>query len=87
MVTVFENELDGTSSNSGRGWLHLIKRNHSRERYESNFSPSGYGQIVGQIGFFNLGIATGQGEWKLWIQTQDIYIYIYIYMYILSGVR
>ena len=30
---------------------------------------SNYGQIVGQTELFNLGMATGLGEGKLWIAT------------------
>ena len=37
------------------------------EKYESNYSPSSYGQIVGQTGIFDLGEATSLGEGKLWI--------------------
>ena len=36
-----------------------------RERYESNYSPSSYGSIVGQTRFFCLGEATSLGEGKL----------------------
>ena len=32
------------------------------EKFESKFSPSNYGQIVGQPILFNLGIAIGLGE-------------------------
>ena len=42
---------------------------HSTNRYESKYSPSSYGQIVGQTRFFSLGEATSLGEGKLWIQT------------------
>ena len=41
----------------------------SWEMYESSYSPSSYGQIVEQTGFFSLGEATNLGEGKLWIQT------------------
>ena len=68
------------------------------ERYESNYSPSSYGQMVGQTGLFNLGMAAGQ-EGKLnlnllnFIKKIDLIlhpahvegvgkIYIYIYIYI-----
>ena len=34
------------------------------ERYESNYSPSSYGLIVGQTRFFSLGEATSLGEGK-----------------------
>ena len=33
--------------------------------YESNYSPSCYGQIVGQTGGFSLGRTTGVEEGKL----------------------
>ena len=41
----------------------------NRERYESNSSPSSYGQIVGQIGFFKFSMTTDLGEGNLWIET------------------
>ena len=41
----------------------------TREKYESNYSLSSYGWIVGQTEFFSLGEATSQGEGTLWIQT------------------
>ena len=34
-----------------------------------DYSPSCYGYIVGQTELFNLGMATGLGEEKLWILT------------------
>ena len=33
------------------------------------YFPSSYVQIVGETRLFNLGIETGLGEGKLWIQT------------------
>ena len=38
---------------------------HFHIRYESNYSLSSYGQIVGQTRLFNLGMATGQGGGNL----------------------
>ena len=37
------------------------------ERYVSHYSSPSYGYIVGQIGPFNLGTATGLGEGRFWI--------------------
>ena len=37
--------------------------------YESNYSTSSYGKIIGQTRFFSLGEAISLGEGKLWIQT------------------
>ena len=39
------------------------------ERYESNYCPSRYGEIVVQTVFFSLGMAAGLGEIKVRIQT------------------
>ena len=36
----------------------LHSTNNPWERYESNYSPSSYGQIVGQTEFFSLGEVT-----------------------------
>ena len=62
-----------------------------------NNSPSNYVYIVGQTGLFNLAMATGLGEGKLWIETMKLclkidlmsppacvegLVYIYIYIYI-----
>ena len=41
----------------------------SVQRYESYYSPSSYGQIVGQTELFNLVVATGLGEAKVLIKT------------------
>ena len=41
-----------------------------KEGYESIYSPTSCGWIVGQTGLLNLVMATGLEEWKLWIQTQ-----------------
>ena len=37
-------------------------------QYEFNYSLSNYGQIVGQLGYFNHGMATGLSKGKLWMQ-------------------
>ena len=44
-------------------------RRYEWERYEFNYSPPTYEWIVGQVGLFNLGMATGLQEEKHWIQT------------------
>ena len=41
----------------------------SWKKYETNYSPSSYGQIVGQTEHFNFGMETNLGEGKLRIQT------------------
>ena len=38
------------------------------QEYSTTWNVS-YGKIVEQTGFFNLGMATKQGERKFWIQT------------------
>ena len=49
------NGLSDPSSNSGQGCVHFP----SNEMYESNSSPSSDEYIEGQIGLFDLGMATG----------------------------
>ena len=50
-----------------RGCCWSVKQDH---QFLTKIStPSSYEEIVGQTGLFNLGIATGLGEGKLWIQT------------------
>ena len=39
-----------------------------REMYEYNCFQSSFGYVSRQIGFVNLGMATGLEEGKLWIQ-------------------
>ena len=62
MVIILRNELDDLSSILGWGCLHW-------EKYVSNYPPSSYWQIVGQVGLFNLSVATSLREGKFWIQT------------------
>ena len=69
MVIGVGNGHGDTSSKPGRSWLHFIWHLYPWEWYESNYSPSSYGQIVGQTDSFSLGEATSLGEGKLWIQT------------------
>ena len=58
MVMVIGKGHSDPSSNPCQGW----------ESYASNYSPSTYEWIIGQIWLFNFGIATGLREGKLWIQ-------------------
>ena len=79
MVTVTGNEHGYLSSNPRRDCLYFT---YSWERYESNYSPYSYGQIVRQIKFFNLSMTNSLGEGKLLYKNKhyaalyDIYIYI-----------
>ena len=54
-----------------KSWTRLIAFHivlNPWERYESNYSPSSYGSIVGQTVFFSHGEVTSLGEGKLWVQ-------------------
>ena len=42
------------------------------KKHDSICSPSSFVYILGQIGFFKLGIATCLEEGKLWIQTAKL---------------
>ena len=58
MVIVVGNKYGDLSSNPGQGFVHFKLRKYFLERNESNNSPSSFGWIVGQTGFFNIGIAS-----------------------------
>ena len=47
----------------------LCLYSRERDKYNYSLSLSSYGKIVKLKGFFNLCMATGSGERKLWIQT------------------
>ena len=44
-----------SSLNHGQGCLNFTERSYPLERHESNYNPSGYGQIVEHIWVFSLG--------------------------------
>ena len=64
-----EKRHGNTSSNPRQGSLHFTYANTFGQGIDPTILPQAMGKIVGQPGFFNLAMATGLGEGKLWIQT------------------
>ena len=63
----------GTQRHEFKSWTRLIAFHIALiplGKVWIQYSPSSYGLIVGQTGFFSLGEATSLGEGKLWIQTR-----------------
>ena len=58
-------DAESRVQNPEQDCLHFTKRQYPRKKYEYNYSPSSYRQVVGRTGLFSLSMATSVGEGKL----------------------